>query len=34
MSEEEKPNFRGFLADGTLTLYICQLVKGLNEMSL
>ncbi len=34
ISDEEKLEFQGFLADGTSALYFCLLVKGLNEMSL
>ncbi len=34
ISDEEKQEFQGFLADGTPALYFCLLVKGLNEMSL
>ena len=34
ISDEEKQEFQGFLADGTPVLYLYLLVKGLNEMSL
>jgi len=33
-SDEEKTKVSRLLADGTFVLYLCPLVKGLNEMSL
>ena len=34
ISDEEKREFQGIYADGTNCLYLCQLVKALNEMRL
>jgi len=33
-SDEEETKVSRLLADGTFVLYLCPLVKGLNEMSL
>ena len=33
-SDEEKPKFQDFFADGTSALYFCSFIKGLQKISL